>query len=290
MIFAPMVCVPSTSWGNLGHCHRSSPPQEQIFRGPWHMCSTSFERKSWSWSWSFSFPIVQWHLSSTSEKVQSAAEGLKLFGLKLFGYVFVSLSVRCTEDAQPLANQTKQDFANFRGRSPEPPPPFEPLFQAGTVFRTRSPKVRKPHFLWFGLPERLLILHLWRRIIRGPWPYVYQALLEGILVMVIVLLLLRSRFSEDHDHMCSTSFERKSWSWSSSFSFPIYKLSGHFHSADLPPPWTVPGEFANRGLVIGDPRDTKRWPWSPWKLRHGWGWRRKMLDIKAPAQSTLWRP
>ena len=29
------ICVPRFSWGNLGHGHRSSPLQEQLFRGPW---------------------------------------------------------------------------------------------------------------------------------------------------------------------------------------------------------------------------------------------------------------
>ena len=28
------ICVPNLSAGNLGHGHRSPPPQEKIFRGP----------------------------------------------------------------------------------------------------------------------------------------------------------------------------------------------------------------------------------------------------------------
>ena len=52
-------------------------------------------------------------------------------------------------------------FANFLGRSPESVP--EPLFKGICIeftskwgFRTPSPKVCEPHFLWFGLPELLL--------------------------------------------------------------------------------------------------------------------------------------
>ena len=75
---------------------------------------------------------------------------------------------------QEWLRQTKPKkvrFENFPGRSPEfvPDPPFPGVLYSihklsKRGFRTSSPEIRKPHFLRFGLPERLLNQKVSRQI------------------------------------------------------------------------------------------------------------------------------
>ena len=61
------ICIPSPFQGNLGHGHRSSPPQKQIFRGPWPYVSHVFWEDILVMVIVFFFPIFRaWHMNSFS--------------------------------------------------------------------------------------------------------------------------------------------------------------------------------------------------------------------------------